>query len=204
MLKTVVSDLEYLGATWGSTVDDDTLRRGSAQLRILLVDGMLQRAWKAAGFDREPTVIAPCLETFLDRKDSHKIWRAFAGGGNYEGIYAAFGILQEGSGPVSAPEGSNPIEYPFGLRKFTESCGIYAEKRKIKRREIIKYVANKLGGTHLDSDRSDPTYGTLDKVFDTFNVMGKKTVYFELLSIGQLLARSPDIKKFIEKVITVK
>jgi len=65
LIRTVASDLTFLASTWGTRVDDDFLRRGSTQLRMLLVDGLLQRAWKAAGLEREPIIKTPHLEPSL-------------------------------------------------------------------------------------------------------------------------------------------
>jgi hypothetical protein len=65
LVNAVASDLRFIAGTWGAQVDDDSLRRGSTQLRMLLVEGLLQRAWKAAGFGREPIIKAPKIEPFL-------------------------------------------------------------------------------------------------------------------------------------------
>jgi hypothetical protein len=95
LINAVASDLRFIAGTWGTQVDDDSLRRGSVQLRMLLVEGLLQRAWKAAGFGREPIIKAPKLEPLLaSNKD---IEFAVAGGGNYEGVQGAFAILNRDS-----------------------------------------------------------------------------------------------------------
>ena len=204
LVETVVSDLEYLGNTWGSRVDDNTLRRGSTQLRLLLIDNTLQKAWKAVGFQREPIIIAPRLETLLDSVPSDYLLFAQAGGGNYEGtrISCSYLIRQlKGSQPVTIPEGIQHIEHPFGLRELGRSCALFIEGRRIARAEVIKYVANKLGGAHLDFSRSaiatESVYQLLDRRAAAFMIGDKNAVYYELLSIGQLLARAPDVQKLI-------
>jgi len=53
LLDVVAADLRYIKNEWGEDISDDALRRGSASLRLLLVQNELQRAWKAAGFERE-------------------------------------------------------------------------------------------------------------------------------------------------------
>lgn len=88
--------------------------------------------------------------------------------------------------------------YTWGLKKFGASCGIYTARRRVKRREVISYVANKLGGVHLDREFDKDAYKAL-KAFDgpRFFNDGKAPVYMELMSIGQLLARSSDATSLI-------
>lgn len=202
LLEVVTSDLQYLKANWTPEVDDHSLRRGSTILRMLLVEGNLQRAWKSVGMKGKPTIIAPRLEVLLDGKDKSSIVAAFAGGGEYKGIYVALGVINRGSKAARySPQDSKPTEHPFGLREFMESCGVFLNGEKIKRRDVVKYVANKLGGAHLDFTRKDAgrdhVYVLLDTVGPLFQVLDKGIVYYELLSIGQLLIRSPDIQVFM-------
>ena len=49
------------------------LRRGSTVLRQLLVQNELQRAWKAAGFEREPQIKASSLASILNQFPKEKI-----------------------------------------------------------------------------------------------------------------------------------
>lgn len=55
LIETVASDITFLQEEWGDYVTDHSLRRGSVILRRLLVEGHYQRAWKLAGFEKEPT-----------------------------------------------------------------------------------------------------------------------------------------------------
>jgi hypothetical protein len=196
LIKAVASDLRFIAGTWGTQVDDDSLRRGSAQLRMLLVEGLLQRAWKAAGFGCEPIIKAPKLEPFLAlNKD---IEFAVAGGGNYEGVQGAFAILNRDSKPAIDPPNADP-EFAFGLRRFGESCSIFSNGLRLSRTDVVKYVANKLGGTHLDFSRTDNKSAAFQSVEKRFNYFAKNAVYFELLSIGQSIARSANVQSFLAK-----
>jgi hypothetical protein len=89
----------------------------------------------------------------------------------------------------------------MGLRAFAEATCIIVRGEQVNRRRLIKYVANKLGGAHHDTkrgtDHEEHLYSLLDESRQTMQLMGKPTVYFELLSIGQALARSPDIRLLI-------
>jgi hypothetical protein len=191
LIRVVVSDLDHLAGTWNQKlVSDDDLRRGSAQLRHLLIEGNLLRAWRAMGFDKQPIIPAPRLESCLQNHASIVI--GVAGGGEYEGIKAALALMRE-AGVESPPANEEEVAHPFKLTKFITSCSLVVNGKRIKREEIIKYVANKLGGTHYDQRRLEPAFSALDNAASAINFLGKNAVYFELLSIGQLVANAPDI-----------
>jgi hypothetical protein len=67
----------------------------------------------------------------------------------------------------------------------------------VVRREVILYVANKLGGAHLDHRRTsrEETFRLLDKFREEFKLelSEKDVIYYELLSAGRALAGAPDI-----------
>jgi hypothetical protein len=73
------------------------------------------------------------------------------------------------------------------------------EGEVFRRREIIQYVANKLGGAHYD-ERRDERERLLDYAQEAYKVADKKPIYFELLSTGQKLVRSPDIERLRQKL----
>ena len=200
LIETVASDLKYIQNDWSGRIDQDSLRRGSTTLRRLLIFGDLGKAWRAAGFLNEPYIVAPRLESLLDMPGQPQILLAIAGGGKYEDVTARFVALCEGRIAVSYPtEGE---AYAFGLHEFAESCGSYYAGYRIKRREIITYVANKLGGAHFDRGRQEQTHSLLEQNFNAFtididSVRGLNGIYFELLSIGQCISNSPDVQKFM-------
>jgi hypothetical protein len=67
------------------------------------------------------------------------------------------------------------------------------------RRDVIKFVANKLGGVHLDPKRSaaDKSYGALDAARASVQLADLDAVYHELSSIGQQFATSADIRAMV-------
>ncbi len=200
LIHTAVSDLKYLGDNWGKQVDNDTLRRESTILRRLLVNGDLQKAWLALDLTHEPKIIAPNLDLVIQYRQGTRIVSGLAGGGEYDGVHARLAILNEGSVPINIPNEAK--EFNYGLHSFVESTGIFLHRHKIKRKHIIKYVAEKLGGAHLDFERprqnNGEVYLLLDANSEHFLILGKNAIYFELLSIGQNLTHAPDIQKFIK------
>lgn len=69
------------------------------------------------------------------------------------------------------------------------------------RRDVIKFVANKLGGVHLDHQRNPSKfreYNALDEARRTFQVADLDAVYHELSSIGQQLVGAPNVLELLE------
>lgn len=210
LIQIVAKDINHLRRSWDGTIDDDTLRRDSVILRRLLVDDDLNKAWKASGFISGIYIVAPRVEFFLDSYEASRIEFLIAGGGYYHGLYIALAMDNLGNSPIKLPANINPQEHKFKLKEFVAATSIYVERTRISRQELIQYVANKLGGAHLDFSREKKQarkHQILDRNIDRFKIQvegyppltGKNTVYFELLSIGQLLARSSDIERFLDK-----
>jgi hypothetical protein len=66
----------------------------------------------------------------------------------------------------------------------------------VTRRDVIQFVANKLGGVHLDSKReaAHPGYRALDQARQALQLGDLDAVYAELAAIGQQLANSPEVQ----------
>ena len=84
------------------------------------------------------------------------------------------------------------------LAKFLDAPAVIAEGRYVGRRAVIKYVANKLGGVHMETNRNDND--SLLERGSSMKFLDKPAVYFELLSIGQTLVNSDDAATFIAHV----
>jgi hypothetical protein len=88
-LQIVSADLQYLRREWTQEIDDDSLRRSSTVLRLLLVPNELQRAWKDAGFAKEPRILTFTLTALLKLLPVKTISIATAGGPSQKGARAA-------------------------------------------------------------------------------------------------------------------
>lgn len=205
-LRTVAEDIEHLRDGWWDNPTDDVLRRGSAILRRFLADGVLQRAWKVAGFEREPTIVAPNLDELVG-PDLSIIEFAFAGGAHLQGVVAAGGCLNRGDHPpqggASAP---TAMEYSFKLGAFRDSTAVIAKGQVVNRRELVKYFAHVKGGVHLDAlsskRRKEEEYlvRKLAGLEKAIVVLNKDAFHFELLSIGQAIGRAPDMQKLVSAI----
>lgn len=198
LLAVVCEDLEYLRTEWFGNIEDPVIRRGSTVLRRLVVDGDLQRAWKASGRTGQPQITSATLTPTIDAIPLSKLRFAAAGGAKHRGM-TVWGIT-EGSYRVTpellarVKQRTVPVA-TCPLKTFAEAPAIIVEGEQIPRRVVIKYVANKLGGAHHDAKRGDSKeealFARLDSI--TTYVREKQAVYYELLSAGQALASAPDL-----------
>jgi hypothetical protein len=201
LLRVVASDLAFLEDEWDESVDEDSLRRSSTVLRRLLVLGDYAKAWRVAGEAKEPRLEAVDLSNALAGLELARIFFASAGGGRSGGGELSGALQYSG---VMSPElireryaRGEPPRRVFHISEFLASPGVVFRGEFVSRRHVIKYVANKLGGDHFDPMRKkdERAYQILDNAMNAAQILDKRLVYFELLSIGQALAQSGDAKK---------
>jgi hypothetical protein len=208
LIQIVAEDIRYLQQEWHDLIPNHALRRGSSVLRRFLADGDLQRAWKASGFTKQPEIIAASLEG-IPQIPLDKIIFAGAQGATYKGA-SVMGTLLVNKYLLTNEESDyleNKIGFPqknMGLLEFIESPCIITENTQIDRRILVKYVSNQLGGSHYDTNRTrkkktEVYYPILDRAANYFQYDDKDAIYFELLSIGQAIAKSLDLDKFCHK-----
>lgn len=204
LLDLVQSDLIFIRENSKPEADDHSLRRISGQLRHLLVDQALLKAWRLLQLTpKQPTIITTKLD--LDNNCDF----AVAGGGQANGIQVAnvrvtIGrtLGEEEIRKRYEAEKDKPLKQAFTLQEFKDSSAFICGGKKIKREQVIKYVANKKGGVHLDTSRKkdEEAYRLLDQADNGMLIAGKKTLYLELLSIWQALTSSNDIERLILEI----
>jgi hypothetical protein len=135
LLKTAKAHLAALQQASSPWEDEHSLRVASASLRFLVVDGNLQRAWKASGIGGPIEVEASCF-TVPPGNDVV----AFCGGADIlPGV------------PVSLSWGRvELVTKTLNLDSFLQSPCSYLKGTRISRHDLIKYVANTKGGVHYD------------------------------------------------------
>ncbi len=206
-ILTVIEDLEYLRDTWIGEISDAEIRRGSALLRRLLVEDIYGMAWRTAGFKAQPSVAGPNLNVLLSGQDLTKVTCALAGGGKLGGFVTGGISMHRGETIDSLKEKQGEttggMEYLFPLSEFMETTCAVVDGKQIKRRELIKYMANTRGGVHLGSSRARAKEKQLikkiGKLEGRINHTQKDGLFFELLSIGQAVGASEDAAKLISK-----
>lgn len=214
-LQAVAEDLEYLRDGWPTDMTVSEVRRGSATLRRLLVDGgsaqVLLGAWRAVGFDGQPSVQAQDLLAQIHSPLGTVDW-ATSGGVSVPGSEHLVGrvvVYNTGqAGPHGEPTVHPRVDYTpwpeVSLQQYVEAPCSVISGETIKRREMLKYVANYLGGVHLargrkvharDRDMIRRIEAWLDRI--EIKGFGKVGAYVEVLAMGQALARSKDIAKLV-------
>jgi hypothetical protein len=208
LARYVGEDLDYLFDEWNQDISEASLRRSSPILRSLLVENKLSLVSKFLGLDLK--ILAPDItRSITDQKFKEYIyWQA--GGAIYNGtqIRSAF-ILGRSMTDLEISQLANDASKslknsPVKVQVFLRQPSFVVEGNFINREEVIKYVANKLGGAHYDDMRKpsagrdislDDKYILLDKV-RSGKIMtgGKDAIYHELLSVGQRLINSRDVR----------
>lgn len=88
----------------------------------------------------------------------------------------------------------------LNMSKWRRSVCMVVGGVRVSRDDVIKYVANKLGGVHLNSSR-DPTTETAYIALDSaerVNALGLDSRYLEFLSIVQQFRSSPEVQATLQ------
>jgi hypothetical protein len=181
--RSVLEDLDWLWNEWWLGQPDELteghLRRGSSTLRLLLVDGLLGKAWRHHGFQGQPSVEAPDLVA-LAKDRAYRLDLAagvIAGGGRQNGLdmafIGAFRVDNPSTGVRADAEQGFAVEvvsvarqatddpdngalYPlihrsWYISEYLDSLSAVRRGQMITRRDVIEYFRNYAGGAHLVS-----------------------------------------------------
>jgi hypothetical protein len=201
LLALVKSDLGFLEDDWDESIDERSLRRSSTVLRNLLVYDGFGKAWRLAGERGEPHVQAADLSRALAGLDLRKVAFATAGGAVSGGVAVEGALVYPEAMSAEAikeraARGPGPTRRKYKLSEFLASPALVVDGAPVSRRSVIQYIANKRGGAQVDVSRKkdEEANRLLDRVIDTVQIAERRSVLFELLAIGQAVARSPDAK----------
>ncbi|WP_193614309.1 hypothetical protein [Nocardioides lijunqiniae] len=189
----VRSDLAWLAKTFaGGTRDRDELRRASPVLRRLALDGVLQQARRQAGASGQPTLDIYPLSQLVDLTDLRGVELVVAAGCRIEqrllGPFA--------TGPSVAPMPTPMSVSSLPLPMFLKSPCLVVRGTAVTRAQVLKYVANKLGGVHFDPARGRPGDEYMARVeeLDEFMIIRPlSAVDLSLLAVLQAFVASPSV-----------
>lgn len=193
VVDVVKSDLGWLvrGFEHG-TRDRDELRRSSAVVRRLLVDGSLQQARKMARADGQPRMDMYPLSQMLDLTDLADVELVAAAGCRIERrLLGPFSV-----GPQHFAMPSPPFVESLPLPQFMKSPCIVAKGTAVTRNQVVKYVANKLGGVHFDGSkrRKGDEYIEQLEALDGFMIVQPVSVVdLTLLAVIQAMISSESV-----------
>lgn len=208
LARIVVEDIDFLTREWSQDIDDASLRRASPILRSLLVEGHLGKIAHDCG--RSLKILAPAINKVLGEAELQEKIYFQAGGAKYKGMeIQAMSLVNRAQSPqeIKANHERDKMvigkSYPVKLKMYLRQPSFVVDGVLIYRDEVIKYVSNKLGGAHYDESRNttskggvalEDKYTLLDKVRAGTIVADKNAVYYELLSIGQRVVNSRDVR----------
>lgn len=205
LLQVTLDDLNYLAKEWRQDIDDSLLRITSPIPRNLLIYENLKKA--ATSVNQRVRIMTPAIYKVISEEqlEAYSYWQC--GGANHRGMMVmASGMQNRALSPAEIKENyerTKPVigkSYPIKLDSYLKQTSFVVEGNRIPRSTVIKYVCNKLGGTHYDSSRDhgreaiEKQFVLLDKIRSQIAVADKNAIYFELLSIGQRLNNSRDVR----------
>ncbi len=209
LIKRVVQHLRYIRDNWNDRIELEEVVRSSNVLRILLVHDELGRAWRLCGYTFPIRLQVLTLTRLLSEYDNDKILTAWTGGAHYRKVRYALGLAFLGEKPKTS--GSSTLEQyrqDLTLNEYCKSvCMVVRVKDvglvEINRLELINYVANKLGGTHVDFTRKsnkplEQKFIALDEAHN-YEDVEKNIIPWQLLAIGQELVGSRYIQRLMKR-----
>ena len=209
LIKRIVQHLRYIRDNWNDSIELEEVVRSSNVLRILLVHNDLGRAWKLCGYTFPIRLQVLTLTRILSEYDRDKILTAWTGGSQYRGARFALGMAVLGE-KAKAHASSNIALYrqELNLDEYRRSICMVVRKEgtgliEINRLELINYVANKLGGTHIDFTRKsnkllEQKFAALDEAHN-YKEVERNIVPLQLLAIGQELVSSRHIQRLMKR-----
>jgi len=203
--KIVNEDFAYLQSKWKSEIDEGEIRRSSPILRRFIYEDLLGQAWRANGFKGEPQLKAYSVLNSLSGIPLENVEFASAGGAYTPRVTvqgAMFLNIALTTDQIQAQaQAGPPVPQNITLQGFKDSICIIIDGVKINRSQLIRYVANKMGGVHFDPRRDfnkeklESVYKLLDQAFKNIEVAGKNSILYEVLAIWTSIVESEDIQR---------
>ena len=105
----------------------------------------------------------------------------------------------------SANELTALVEKSWTLSEYLDATSAIRLGIAVSRQDVVQYFANYMGGVHLDSidpkiRKKTATYKLVDSLRGMVRADTMDGLYFELLSIGQAIGKSADLRALVSKI----
>lgn len=225
---TVYEDIEHLASLWSDDrIKNSDIRNSSHILRRLLIYEDLQ---KCANPRKHPLTIESPNNKLLINAARNKALEFFQSGGTTVlGIWFRASTVAKGNGQKLAytlKEFSPDETISLNISSFLKQPIFYFREHLIDRADVIKYVANKAGGPHFDTNRTNkdkvldyirsavsmrmenniPTFGfnvdALENPSDNFEITKGSIdpVFVEIAAACRYLTESPSVKNLCKMI----
>lgn len=205
LLKVVYEDIIYLQSEW-TDISDEGLRRNSTVLRSLLLHKNLQKAWNELRLNGRLLIRSTNFIDTYSFIPVSDISLGSIGGALFNKAQVAHALsLKRGftQSEITKMGALGPDPFKDGvltsIDKFCEGIVLVVDGVPFCRREIIDFVANKLGAAHFDQSRTEKQRA-LDSILDRVIMNGKDIIFYELLSIGQTIAKARHIRGLLVNI----
>jgi hypothetical protein len=230
-LLALAEDIEFFRRWWedADSPNDMAIRHGSSVLRRLLVEGTAGRAWRKLGFEKTPTVQGPdLLGLCQDKGVKPALGHAVAGGIRLDGVDwaligafrldnpttgisasadAGFAVLSTFIGRDALNTSQSPLDHlverTWYLHDYLRAPGALRRGQLLSRSEVIKHMANDMGGVHLEKSNSEVREFLIEAERNVFIKTKKREIrglYIEILAIGQAIGRSVDMQRLAGEI----
>jgi len=202
LITDVLVDLNSLKKNGSESVEPISVNDVSQLTYRLLVTGNLQKAQTLLRMPGSPQIkTCPLHQTYLSDPGKNYAF-ALAGGAIINGTRIAGVSIPNGRSTLTPP--SVPKVATTPLATFLNSPGVIINRVPVSRRELIRYMATKLGNPEfnflLDESYSGRLQLLLDSEGSRHRLNDTPLAHFELLSIGQAIINSPDVNRLARRI----
>lgn len=197
LIEDTLDDLRHLRAVLNSDPSKGDVRRTTATMRRLLIDDCLGQVWTLLGKPGLPDIQTSRFLPGLGGVPIGNVELATASGftgGNGPSMFS-MSIVRGDHGPMT-----EPVTLP--LDRYMLETMMIVDGARVRRKQVIRYIANKQRGVHHDEDRGkrrwEMAFPYLDTAFQQYKVIDSNVVMRLLQGLGQELTVSPDIAAIID------
>lgn len=192
--RVIAEDLEWLQQLANDPgTPDRELRRASVELRKFFVDGVLLRAWTTVVGKETFHIQARNIRPLIDRDAACIEFASFSTHVRPMGEIGEVSVgCRNSEGKFVRPEPTPGPTLP--LKAFMQGTACIVHGKKLSRIDMVKALANKKGGAHIDESRDGGTDELVD-VLEGYVVMEASALFAEIHTMIRCLMSSDDTRR---------